>query len=82
MLGDADRGVIWVESQQGRAHQGFESSLQCGPRHPLRGEETKLSCSDCAGSGRELSGESSDRRVVSPRERKQEMHRFSDSMKR
>ena len=23
MLGDADRGVIWVESQQGRAHQGF-----------------------------------------------------------
>ena len=81
MLGDADRGVIWVESQQGRAHQGFESSLQCGPHRPLRGEERELlrMCRKWTGT---VSGESSDRRAVSPNEKKQEMHQFSDSRKR
>ena len=75
------RQKLWVESQQGRALQDFESSLWCGPLHPLRGEETELLrlCGQWTGT---VSGESSDPRTVFPSERKQEMHGFSDSGKR
>ena len=81
MLGDADRGVICAESQHGRAPQGFESSLQCGPLRPLGGEETELLrlCGRWTGT---VSGKSSDPRAVFPSERKQEVHGFSDSGKR
>ena len=72
---------LWVESQQGRARQDFESSLWCGPLRPLRGEETELLrlCGRWTGT---VSGKSSDPRAVFPSERKQEMHGFSDSGKR
>ena len=75
------RGVICAESQHGRAPQGFESSLQCGPLRPLGGEETELLrlCGRWTGT---VSGKSSDPRAVFPSERKQEVHGFSDSGKR
>ena len=71
---------LWVESQQGRAHQDFESSPWCGPLCPLRGEET------AAPTVREVDGKRLWRllrpRAVFPSERKQEMLGFSDSGKR
>ena len=58
------RGNLCGESAW-RAHQGFESSLRCGPLHPLSGEETQLIqlCGKWMGT---ISGESSDLRACFP----------------